>query len=341
MSYAHAPNRTHLARRRDGTRGARVAAIRALGVGLLIAVAVTVAACSSPGSSPGSQRDGPGGPAGDREVSEASSAARLAYERGNFAQARTLYRRALTRAEAIGSGTQAADAAYNTAMAEIGLRNYDAAEQLLRQAEYDATRVAADTSEIRLMRAKVAYLQQRPAQALAFANDVVASSAPPRIVVQARTLRGQVYADAGDLPAAKFELQALTALGRSANGAFAPAGEADIHKLEGTIARREGAIDAAARLFEREAELLRVARRYRDMGHALARAAEAYRSAGRHAQAAQNYYLAGRSLAGQDAYDAGKTFAAASLSAAEAAGDEAARARARQLLERISRRAAP
>ncbi len=302
--------------------------------GLGAAVLVLCASCAAPGpQAPAVARD--------RQVLEAASAARLAYERGNYEQARTLYRRALTRAQAIDAGDQAADAAYNLAMSEIGLHDYEAADQLLLQAEYDAARGSTAAVDIRLLRAKVAYLRERLPQALALANDVLASRAPPGLVLQATVLRGQVFCDLRDLPAAVAELQKARQLVGSMGSALAPAVDADINKLEGTISRMQGRWDAAARLFETEVELLRAANRHRDMAYALARAAEAQLAAGHPALAADRYFLAARSLAMQGETGAGKAFAASSQTAAQSAGDEAAAARARVLLNEIKQRGAP
>ena len=309
---------------------ARTAAIGGLAAGLL----ALCASCASPGPQPA-------GPAGDRLVLQASSAARLAYEQGNYAQARTLYRRALTRAQVIDAVEQAADAAYNLAMSEIGLQHYDAADQLLAQAEYDAARVSAAITDIRLLRAKVAYLRERLPAAIALANEVIASKAPPRLVLQARILRGQVFCDTGDLAAAMAESQTIKELVGSAKTAFAPSMHADMAKLEGTIARLEGKPEVAARWFEAEAELLRVAHRHRDMAYALARAAEMHLQSARPALAADRFFLAARSLTGQGDLAAGKAFVASSQTAAETAGDEAALGRARLLLEEINRRGVP
>jgi hypothetical protein len=253
-----------------------------------------------------------------------------------------LYRRALTRAQAINAADLAADAAYNLAMSEIGLHHYEAADQLLRQAEYDAARASlSETTEIRLLRAKVAYLLERLPETIALANEVIAFKNPPRLRLQAMILRGQVFCDTGDLPSAKSELQSIAKLIASANTQRTPSMSADLAKFEGTIARLEGKMDVAARSFDAEAELLRTAHRHRDMGHALARAAEAYLSAGRPALAADRFFLAARSLNGLGEIGEAKALAEASLSAAATAADDDTRARAQSLLEEITKRGAP
>ena len=260
-----------------------------------------------------SRPSAPREPAGDTLVVQASSAARLAYDLGDYSQAQTLYRRALTRAQAINDADLAADAAYNLAMSEIGLQHYEAADQLLRQSEYDAARASSDTIDIRLLRAKVAYLRERLPEAIALANEVIASKAPQHLRLQAKILRGQIFCDTGDLPSAKSELQSIEELVASAKSELTPSVRADVEKLMGTIARLEGNMEVAARFFDAESELLRTARRYRDMGNAFARAAEAYLSAGRSALAADRFFLAARSLAGQGDLSAAKTFAESSL----------------------------
>jgi tetratricopeptide (TPR) repeat protein len=277
----------------------------------------------------------------DVVVVQASSAARLAYERGDYGQAQHLFRRALTRARAINDAGLAADAAYNLALSEIGLGDLDAAEQLLRQAHYDAGRASSNTADIQLVRAKVAFLRMRHAQAQVLLNEVAASQPTRSVRLQAMILRGQMACDAGDLDAARSELRAIRELVPDAESAVSPSTGADLAKLEGTLSRLDGKADAAARSFDHEAELLRIAHRYRDMAYALGRAAEAHLTAGANALAADRFFLAARSLAGQGDSDAARSFLGSSLSAAQDAGDHDARARAQILLDEITRGDAP
>lgn len=307
---------------------------RGLLAALVWATAILMASCSSP-------RPPPSLPAAQAQVTQAFAVARRAYERGAFAQARSLYRQALTRARAIDDAALAADAAYNLAVSELALQHYDTADELLREAAYDAARASTDLTEIRLLQAKLAYLRGQPREALALVDALVAAAAAPRIHLQARILRGQIQVDAGDAVAALAELGAVKALAAGPAGPLSPALAADVAKLEGSIARRDDQLLAAARLFDSEVELLRRAHRYRDMGHALARAADAYLLAGDAALAADRFFLAARSLDGLGDTAAARPFLAASVAAAERAGDEGAGARARALLDEISRRAAP
>ena len=308
---------------------------------LLAVIACVTASCGSPGPRPNA-------PADEVRVTRTFAVARRAYEQGEFEQAQALYRQALTRARAIDDAALAADAAYNLAVSELALRHYDAANQYLREAAYDATRASTDVTEIRLLQAKLAYLRGRPAEAIALTHALIASAAAPRIHLQARILRGQINADAGDLVlsgtdlvAAFAELHTVKNLAAGPAGTLSPAMAADAAKLEGSIARRDGQVLTAARLFDSEAALLRRAHRYFDMGHALARAADTYLLAGLAAQAADRYFRAARSLDGLGATAAARPYLASSLAAAARAGDERAGVRARALLDEISRRAAP
>lgn len=289
-------------------------------------------------------------PAIESQVTQTFAVASRAYERGDFAQAQMLYRQALKRARAIDHAALAADAAYNLAVSEIALQNYEAAELLLREAGYDAARASTDTIEPLLLRAKLAFLRGRRSEAIALANQVMASAAAaPGLRQQAMLLRGQIHAESGDLEAARVDLRAVLApLDSASSAALAPALAADAKKLEGTIALRKGDSAAAARLFDAEAELQRAALRYREMAQAHARAADAYLTAGNAALAAERYYLAARSRHGSGDAAAATRHLESSLAAATRAGDvgASARARARALLDEIiinqpPRRAAP
>jgi tetratricopeptide (TPR) repeat protein len=302
--------------------------------GIPAAVVFLSASCASPGPEPGVER-------GDTVVVQASSAARLAYERGDFGQAQKLYRRALTRAWAINDAGSAADAAYNLAMSEIGLGDYDEAALLLRQAYYDAVRASSNTAEIQMVRAKVAFLRMQPSQALMFVDEIAASKPSQSIILQATILRGQMFGDAGDEDAAKSELRAAESLVASSQTGHSASVGADVAKLAGTVSRLEGKPAIAAHAFDDEAELLRIAHRYRDMAYALARAAKAYLEAGQQALAADRFFLAARSLEGHGDLAAATTLVSSSLSAANSAADHDAQIRAEVLLEEINRRRAP
>jgi hypothetical protein len=305
---------------------------RAVSGGLSALVFSLCAGCAGTGAPPKAA-------AIDTLVVQASSAARRAYEQGDYAQAQTLYRRALVRAQAIDDAELAANAAYNLAIAEVGLRNYDTAGRLLRQAQFDAARASSGAFDIHLLRAKVAYLRHDLSEAVALANDILASRAATSLRVQAQILRAQISAESGDLSSANSDLRAIDIV--ASRSALSPSIRADLAKLNGTIAERSGKMDAAARFFDTEGQLLQSAQRYRDRGNALARAAAAHLAAGGPALAADRYFLAARSLNALGDVGAAKALAASSLSAATQAGDENARARAQSLQEEIAKGGGP
>lgn len=305
------------------------------GRGLLLALLVGLTvSCAAPSPAPRA-------PTAENQVTQTFAVARRAYEQGDFAQAQTLYRQALTRARAIDSAALAADAAYNLAVSEIALQNYGAADKHLQEAGYDAARASTDTTEPLLLRAKVAYLRGRLPDALALANQLLASAATPTLRRQALLLRGQIHAESGDLATARGDLRAATEPDASGAVDITSAMAADAKKLEGTIALRDGDSLGAAQRFVAEADLLRQALRYRDMAHAHARAADAYLIAGHAAQAAERFFLAARSLDGLGDAGSAKAYLESSLAAAEQAGDAHTLARARALRDEISRRAVP
>jgi hypothetical protein len=283
----------------------------------------------------------PRAPAAETQVAQTFVVARRAYEQGDFTQAQALYRQALRRARAIDHAALAADAAYNLAVSEIALQNYGAADQLLREAGFDAARASSDTVEPLLLRAKVAYLRGRPSEAIVLANEVIGSGAAPALRQQALLLRGQIHAEGGNLAAARTDLRAVIPQNAAPGATLRPALAADAKKLEGTIAQRSGENIVAAQLYDAEAELLRAALRYRDMARALARAADAHLMAGSAALAAERFFLAARSLDGLGDTAAAKGYLESSLAAAARTGDEGARTRAQALLDEISRRAVP
>lgn len=299
-----------------------------------VALVALVAACAAPPREPT-------GPAADTQVTQLFGVARRAYDEGAFAQARSLYQRALARARAIDDAALAADAAYNLAVTEVALQNYELADALLQQAGFDAARAATDRTEPLLLRAKVAYLRGRLPQAIALASAVIESSAAPLLRRQAVLLRGQIRAEQGDLAAARADLRDGDGAAGEGPSAAALGIAADENKLAGTIAQREGDHARAAQLFGAEADRLRAALRHRDLGRALARAAQAHLAAGDPSQAARQYFLAARTLYSQGDAAEAKQHVESSIAAAAQAGDDAAQALARALRDEISRRDGP
>lgn len=277
---------------------------------------------------------------GDPELLELSEAAHLAYARGDIPRAAVLYRQALDRARVIDEPGEIVDAARDLAICEIAQKHWKAADALLQEARYDAGRGSLDGSEIVLLRAKVAYLEGRVSDSENLADEISAGGINPAVRLQALILKGQALCDTGNLAAAKAQLRAVDNASAS-GGAMTPSIQAEASKLRGTIARLENKPGDAAALFDREANLLRLSRRYANMPAALARAGECYLAAGKPKLAADRFYLAGRSLAAQGDSAAAKPMLASSISSAEKANDPAARSRAEALLREINQSGGP
>jgi tetratricopeptide (TPR) repeat protein len=266
---------------------------------------------------------------------ELSEAAHLAYDRGDVPRALVLYRQALDRARVMNGAQDIVDAACNLAICQIALKHYQPADVLLQEAQYDAARGSLAGAEIVLLRAKVAYLEGRLRDCQRLAGEVSGTGANASIRLQALILKGQALCDAGDLAAAKVQLQSLDK-SAAALGSLTPSVLAEASKLRGSIARAEKRNDDAASLFDQEANLLQLSRRYAEIGNALARAAESYLAAGKPKLAADRFFLAGRCMAAQGDAETAKPLLASSISSAEQAGDQAARARSAALLKDIT-----
>jgi tetratricopeptide (TPR) repeat protein len=277
---------------------------------------------------------------GDPDLLELSEAAHLAYDHGDLPRALALYGQALDRARLTNEPQAIVDAACSLAICHIAQKRYRTADVLLREAAYDAERGHLDAAEIMLLRAKVAYLEGDFSRCVTLADKVSGPETDELVRLGALILRGQALCGIPDLAAAKAQWRSIEKLSEARAGA-APSIRADTLKLRGTIAGMEHQPGQAASLFDQEAALLRISRRYTDIGPALARAAECYEAAGRPDLAADRFYLAARNTAAQGDAGAARRLLASSVSASERTGDEAARLRATGLLEEINERGGP
>ncbi|MBT8331352.1 MAG: hypothetical protein KJP06_03390 [Deltaproteobacteria bacterium] len=91
----------------------------------------------------------------------------------------------------------------------------------------------------------------------------------------------------------------------------------------------------AAEEFDSETNLLRQAKRYTEMAHALENAAEAYLSAGNYNLAADRYFRAARITFAQGQNSAAMKLGHLALSAADKAEDQSVKIRMRALLDEI------
>ena len=150
--------------------------------------------------------------------------------------------------------------------------------------------------------------------------------------MQIYLLRGQIACDKDDAVLALQELQKAKSIARLVSDHPL---QADISALAGRIHLIKNEPVMAAKEFDSETRLLRQAKRYTEMAHALQNAAEAYLSAGNYSLAADRFFRAARSTFAQGQNSAAMKLGHLALSAADKAEDQSVKIRARALLDEI------
>jgi hypothetical protein len=186
------------------------------------------------------------------------------------------------------------------------------------------------------MQLRVAWLEGRTGEVMSLADEIMAQAPPPSAGerLQVHYFKGRMACDAGDAVRATAELAMAR---RELSGAPDSISQARVAELSGRVERLANRHDRAAAEFDREASLLREGRLYNDMTYAVARAASAYRDAGRHQAAAERFYRAGRSAFGQGDPVTAAKFIKEAIDEAESAGDAQSADRYRLLLNEVQR----
>ncbi len=254
----------------------------------LSAALFLLSACSSPAPARKS----------DVELSRVALSARRTFEVGQAEGAARLYHKALQLARADDNSPEISANAYNLALCLVSLKRYAEALPLLDEAEAEAARRGADATEIRLLKAKALYLGGEPKKAAEIARRAL--EAPDRLAPAARAqfeiLLARIALDGGDAAGAKAGLKrAEDVLGGDSSTLL----DAETAGLAGAILSAEGAFGPAARDFDREADRLRKAEKYRDMADALRRAGEAYIKSGDNRAAADRFFRSARAAYAQ------------------------------------------
>ena len=271
----------------------------------------------------------------DSEYSRSMTAGRLAFDQGFIEQAARFYQQALRRARAIDSAPQIGDAAYNLAACRIHLNQLEKARDLLDEAKTEISSIDGHIADIQLVEAKVARLQGNSEEALILSDQVLSSpeSYPAaNLRLQVYLLRGQIACDKDDAALALQELQKAKYIARQVSDLPL---QADISELAGRIHLIKNEPVMAAKEFDSETRLLRQAKRYPEMAHALRNAAEAYLSAGNYSLAADRFFRAARSTFAQGQNSAAMQLGHLALSAADKAEDQSVKIRVRALLDEI------
>lgn len=271
----------------------------------------------------------------DSEFSRSMTAGRLAFDQGSIEQAARFYQQALRRARAMDSAPQIGDAAYNLAACRVRLNQLDKARNLLGEAKTEISSIHGSIADIQLVEAKVARLQGNPQEALMLADQVLSSPGlypNDNLRLQVHLLRGQIACDKRD---AELAIQELQMAKKFAPDASEPALQAAISALAGRIHLIKNEQILAAREFDSQTTLLRQAKRFTEMAHALQNAAEAYLSVGNYSLAADRYFRASRATFAQGHYAAALKLCNLALSAAVRADDRSATDRIQGLLNEI------
>lgn len=262
--------------KRDATLFARLAAA-------LLAIALSAGCASTPASAPPP----------DATLAQYISSAQSAFHLGSFDRAARFYERALQRARAMDDGIEVGKQAYNLAAAELLADRPTNALPYLVEAEGAFTAQRRDRGPVVLLRARALRAMGQADAARAELEKLVEMKTSGAVHCQAWLAYGQLASDAADPEeAAKALSRARSYLTED------PALRAGAAALAGQIALLNGNGDDAGLEFDKEAEFMRRAKRYRDMAAALERAGAAYAKSGDPKAAGDRFYRAARSWQG-------------------------------------------
>jgi len=242
----------------------------------------------------GSRSRTPAGPAGDKTLSRNNQLALAAFRDGQTSEAAALYGKALTRATAMDDAAGISDAAYNLALCQTVLGQFDEAGATLADAREAMRRSGRNPADVLLLEATIAQRQDKWEQTLALADEALAASPNDDQRFQIALIQGTVACRQNDLTRARAAL-AETDKYRTTDGVLLAARE----RLNGNILWLEGNPAKAAAALDRAASLFQQAGQYHEMALTLARAAKAYQEAGDTQQAEDRRLRAERSLAAQ------------------------------------------
>ncbi len=224
----------------------------------------------------------------DRELLERS--ARLAFTRGEYEQAASLYEAALDRALVADRPGPIIDARFNLALSRSYLGRYEEALDLVTLADAERVRRGLGPDpELRLLRATIHHRAGDADAARQVLEPLLADPAlAPRTAAATQFLAGLLAAQRGDAPALQRHRDALPTGG--AHGA-----QADRLELDGRLSALEGDSGEALRRLEEAARLRSLDDDHRGMARALVAAADAAERSGRIDLAGGYWIRAGRS----------------------------------------------
>ena len=277
----------------------------------VVIIFVAIVGCSSPPTNQNRSEV-------DEEFERINSAARLAFDYGQFQRALDLYNKALDRAYVLDDLNAIVDSKYNLAVCLIGLRLYDQALEQVNQAQAELERSKQSIpADILLLESTILHKIGKLDEAWQLTDLIVQDTGRLSGAVQSKAhfLRGLIASEWNDIHRLRAEIALL--------GNPSAAGlQADREELMGHLAIAEGNWGEAIDAFDRTAELRRADFDYSEMVSALALAAWSCEQAGQLSGASKRYLRAGRSAAQQgEKQNASNWLTQAETLAAEA-GDE-------------------
>jgi len=257
----------------------------------------------------------------DRAFTEATIAARAAFQQNRLDQAAALYEIALRRARALDESSMIGEAAYNLAACRLRLQQHERARPLLTEAGHALARSGPALADVLILQARAAHLAGDDSEARAFIQQLrgdPSAQPTPAQLCQVAIIEGQTACKNQDWVLATDLLrQAREVLGPGAGSLL----KAQLAGLAATIALGTRDFRTAAASLDQRAALLREAKQYWALGAALAQAGEAYRELEEYGLAADHLYRAARCAAGWGETASTKRWAQAALAIARQADD--------------------
>jgi len=253
----------------------------------------------------------------DADLDLYNNTARLEFAGGSPTLAAAAYTKALNRARVIDDSASISTAAYNLAVAKAAMADYSSALISLDEADHETLRSGGNLADSLLVRSRVLLEMKRYSDSAAVASSVVSregSKPDDNQKLQAWVVQGLAACAMKDVAAANHALSEARAIKTD------PIGESAVLGLAGEVDLLSNNLAAAVEDFDKQAELARSAKLYRDMAKALAKSGRAAMAAGKPAVAADRLYRAARAATGRGEANA-VALQAEALSAAQAAGD--------------------
>lgn len=232
-------------------------------------------------------------PKPDFELAQYISSAQTAFHLAVYDRAARFYELALQRARAMDDSAEIGKQAYNLAASLLLADRPADALPYLTEADAVFARARSDRGSVSLLRARaLRALGQADAAQLEIQKTVELPTSR-EVQCQAWLLYGQLSCDATNIE------EATKGLSRARSFLTdEPALRAGVAGLAGRMALLKGEGGDAGLEFDKEAEFMRRATRYRDMAASLQRAGEAYTKAGDMDAAGLRFYRASRSWQG-------------------------------------------